>query len=38
MAHRPYSQHDIYFITYECAQKARAFVPGKSLQSSKMRH
>ncbi len=29
----PYSQHFIFFVTYEWDQKARAFVLGKPLQA-----
>jgi hypothetical protein len=29
-----YSQHFIFFVTYECAQEARVFVTGKTFWSS----
>ncbi len=29
-----YSQHFIFFVTYEWVQKVRAFVPGKTFQPS----
>jgi hypothetical protein len=31
IAHGPYSQHFIFFLTYKGAQKARVFAPGKAI-------
>jgi hypothetical protein len=33
---RPYSQHFIFFVTYEWAQKAKVLVTGEPFQSSIM--
>ncbi len=35
---RPYSQHLIFFVTYEWAQWAKVFVPGKPFRPSVMLH
>jgi hypothetical protein len=35
---RPYSQRLVFFITYEWAQKAKLFVPGKPFQPNLMCH
>ncbi len=35
---RTYSQHFIFFITYEWVQQGRVFVPGMFLQPSVMKH
>jgi len=36
--HGLYSQYLIFFVTYKCAQEARAFVSGKLFQWSVMKH
>jgi hypothetical protein len=34
----PYSQHFIFFVTYEFAQLARVFLPGDAFYSSVTQH
>ncbi len=35
---KPYSQHFIFFVTYECAKQAEVFFPGKPFKLSVMIH
>jgi len=34
----PYSQHFIFFLTYDCVQWATTIVPGKPVQPTVLKH